>query len=571
MKKLVALAVLALMAVAGTGLAVTCAYDNVPGATLLIPYFKVSRNNNASISTNIPAGGTDTLVTVTNTSGTGLIAHVMVFNKYSMGVLDFNVPMTGFDVFTMSMRDVLNGNLNVNTNTQNAERCIAAGGTGVAGFAQTRYERFGNPDPALGPIAISNYATPAFQGSFRQKVWSSLDESFDIAALGDVTVNGIIDTDNPACGLLGNAAFRGDYTGYVLIDVSNACNMLFSFDPQMYTQDLIATVGWSAAACPAVIGGCNVNALMGDVFFLDPSATGGNISGDPAVAIEFDNRLTATLAAPAPPAVGGAWGNPGPDILSLVPIASEAARAPAAGPAQKTFYSKYHNAWPFIADTGAAFAGVPVAFQAIGDGREPLGSRYGWRFLNTTAAGTLTWALIWRSDIYAENNVIPIPLQSTLCAWMQLPGAAPSNANGLGFNDPQHQVLVITRDLDERQVGVTGGPSGGDAAAGLFVLLETGRYSVNQIPSLTSGFANGWIDMTLTGYTSANAAAGSAAVGVPAGGYPFAQGWIGVQHSGAGLAISVGHSATLLQRDFLCVPAAGTAGAFYTAAGNIAY
>ena len=39
MKKFSILIALVLLAVAGTGYAVTCAYDNVPAATLLVPYW----------------------------------------------------------------------------------------------------------------------------------------------------------------------------------------------------------------------------------------------------------------------------------------------------------------------------------------------------------------------------------------------------------------------------------------------------------------------------------------------------------------------------------------------------
>ncbi|MCL4809215.1 MAG: hypothetical protein KJ062_15725, partial [Thermoanaerobaculia bacterium] len=60
MKKFTVLVALALLAATGTSYAVTCAYDNVPGATLLVPYFKVSRNG--ATSENIPEGGVDTLV-----------------------------------------------------------------------------------------------------------------------------------------------------------------------------------------------------------------------------------------------------------------------------------------------------------------------------------------------------------------------------------------------------------------------------------------------------------------------------------------------------------------------------
>src|SRR5438045_2503884 len=107
MKKFSGLVATALLAVAGTGYAVTCSYDNVPAATLLVPYFKVARNG--STGADIPEGGTDTLIAMTNVSNTGIIAHVTLWNKYSKAVFDFNVPMTAFDVAFFRMKDILNG------------------------------------------------------------------------------------------------------------------------------------------------------------------------------------------------------------------------------------------------------------------------------------------------------------------------------------------------------------------------------------------------------------------------------------------------------------------------------
>src|SRR5664280_3800048 len=71
MKKFSILIALVLLAVAGTGYAVTCAYDNVPAATLLVPYWKVSLNDTS----------TDTLVSIINVSTPGVIVHVTAGNK----------------------------------------------------------------------------------------------------------------------------------------------------------------------------------------------------------------------------------------------------------------------------------------------------------------------------------------------------------------------------------------------------------------------------------------------------------------------------------------------------------
>src|SRR3974377_1750039 len=107
MKKLIAFLALALLAVSGTGYAVTCAYDNVPAATLLVPYSRVSLNG--ATGAPLPRAGTDPLVSITNVSTPGVIAHVTVWNKYSKAVLDFNVPLTGKDIAFWFMSCVMNG------------------------------------------------------------------------------------------------------------------------------------------------------------------------------------------------------------------------------------------------------------------------------------------------------------------------------------------------------------------------------------------------------------------------------------------------------------------------------
>ncbi len=299
MKKFSVLIALVLLAVAGTGYAVTCTYDNVPAATLLVPYWRVSLNG--ATGAPIGTGGVDTLVSIVNVSAPGVIAHVTVWNKYSKAVLDFNVPLTGKDVASFSMRDVMNGKLNVNTNTQTGtttDPCgvnvnvIPATYKPSVGFGQKQFVRFSHPEAINVGVtndaytSISLYATDAF-AAFRNKVWDSLDESGDLATFTTTGGTNILDTDNPACGLgtsTGDGTFRSDLSGYLTIDVVNYCTNYFPDQGNFYDEDAIATAGWGPTYTP--------NALIGDVFYVDSATTGGNVSGDPAVPVEFDSRLT---------------------------------------------------------------------------------------------------------------------------------------------------------------------------------------------------------------------------------------------------------------------------------------
>src|SRR5262245_37109809 len=74
--------------------------DNVPAATLLLPYFEVDLGN---------TNGVTTLFPINNASATAVLAHVVVWSDLSVPVLDFNIYLTGYDVQTINLRDLLAG------------------------------------------------------------------------------------------------------------------------------------------------------------------------------------------------------------------------------------------------------------------------------------------------------------------------------------------------------------------------------------------------------------------------------------------------------------------------------
>ena len=83
--------------------AVICTIDDVPAATLLLPYFEVDLNNPNAMTT---------LFSINNASATAILAHVVIWSDLSVPVLDFNVYLTGYDVQTINLRDIIvNGNL----------------------------------------------------------------------------------------------------------------------------------------------------------------------------------------------------------------------------------------------------------------------------------------------------------------------------------------------------------------------------------------------------------------------------------------------------------------------------
>src|SRR3954468_12269560 len=106
MKRIIGcLALVGLLALGGQAHAVICAIDEVPAATLLLPYFAVDY-------TSTDGTGQNTLFSVNNASATAVLAHVVVWSDLSVPVLDFNIYLTGYDVQTISLWDILHsGNL----------------------------------------------------------------------------------------------------------------------------------------------------------------------------------------------------------------------------------------------------------------------------------------------------------------------------------------------------------------------------------------------------------------------------------------------------------------------------
>jgi hypothetical protein len=76
--------------------------DDVPAATLLLPYFEVDLNN---------SNGINTLMSINNSSAAGVLAHVVTWSDLSVATYNFDIYLTGYDVQTISLRDLfISGN-----------------------------------------------------------------------------------------------------------------------------------------------------------------------------------------------------------------------------------------------------------------------------------------------------------------------------------------------------------------------------------------------------------------------------------------------------------------------------
>jgi len=245
-------AVATLAAFAGTASAVTCTIDHKPAATLLLPYFQTSVSNAGGTIAPTPFGGglngTDTLVTVVNASAAPTLAHVTVWTRRSVPVLDFNIGLTGFDVLSWSMGSVLTGTLPDNPALGGDNACAAD-----SGFRRFTPNAFPTPNDSG---ASTNYGTPAFPQSFAAALAAELDG-----------------TDECATGA-GDANFAADGTdllvGYVTIDMVNYCTFDNPNDPAYWAD----------------IAGGFENSLWGDYTIQSEGTT--PTFGGPLVALEAD-------------------------------------------------------------------------------------------------------------------------------------------------------------------------------------------------------------------------------------------------------------------------------------------
>lgn len=76
--------------------------DNVPGSTLLLPYFEADLAN---------ADGVNTLFTISNTSATAVLANVTLWTDAGVSSYSFNIYLTGYDEQSVDVRGLFNGTL----------------------------------------------------------------------------------------------------------------------------------------------------------------------------------------------------------------------------------------------------------------------------------------------------------------------------------------------------------------------------------------------------------------------------------------------------------------------------
>ena len=447
MKKtfLTCMAVLALLAVASGAGAITCTIDQRPAATLLVPYFQATYNADGTVL-NTGASALDTLVTIGNASSAPMLAHVSVWNERTELVLDFNIALTGFDIQSFSVAQVLRGFLPVTPINQNhvsevkdsnqvtingdvCQRNPAAPVYPAAGGYLRARPQFPANNIFDNTAATVAYPPGPFPAAFLFQVLDSLDTTKDTFTCGGV--------DN---------AITNPIHGYITIDHANYCTLSNPNDSAYYVQDAIGME----------------NNLFGDYIYT--SGAGVGTRGFPAVAIEADPSLS--------------------DVTALSSANTTSV------PGRRTFYRRYvHTADPLGCTnvTGGGFIAPPAFDCGGGDQREPLGLKYAARWFDgstpppgAAASPTTSFFNVWRASSGNSN-------------------LSSGREDLLGFavgkcNTSETEVSLAFYDEDENttSVGCTVSPCGSPPTFNF--PLETQRTSI-------VGFAHpvwpaGWVSMS---------------------------------------------------------------------------
>jgi hypothetical protein len=234
---------LGLLALGGQALAVICTIDDVPAATLLLPYFEVNLTD---------PNGVTTLFSVNNASATAVLAHVVVWSDLSVPVLDFNIYLTGYDVQTINLRDII-----------------------VTGILPRTASDGQDPQDTISP-----------QGDFSQDInFASCNGQLPPPNLPASFIShlqlSLTGQSSPVLGnrCAGRALGDNIARGYVTVDTVNNCTLRFPGDAGYFAPGGAGDV-------------TNQNILWGDYFYVSP---GQNFAqGETLVHIEADGVNTET-------------------------------------------------------------------------------------------------------------------------------------------------------------------------------------------------------------------------------------------------------------------------------------
>jgi len=242
-----------------------CSIDEMPAATLLLPYFEVDPNNSSGLTT---------LFAINNAGPAAVLANVEVWTDLGVPTLGFQVYLTGYDVQTINLRDVFNGSLPQ---------------TAPAGQ---------DPQDTISPKGVYSQDINFPGCSQLQLPYQPLPGSFiaHLRAAHSGQFSAILN------GCAGQDHGDGRLRGYVTVDTVSDCTLRTAIDAGYFGAGGVVT---------------NQNVLWGDVIYLDPANQYSD--GDNLVRIKafpgafapgdqtFYGRYDQMSGADARQALGSAW------------------------------------------------------------------------------------------------------------------------------------------------------------------------------------------------------------------------------------------------------------------------
>lgn len=391
----------------------SCDIGVAPAATLLLPYFEVDLGPNRS---------TTTLFTITNVSRIPQIAHVVVWTDWSLPILDFNIYLTGYDVQPINLADVLISGL-----------VAQPAGTG--------------PTTAQSPIGSQS-------AGFPNNYSITLNANFLQTGIGCGTLPGVIPASLMALvraalttGVYGACTTAGgvhaNAIGYVTIDVAASCTTALPTD--------------GSGTYFGVAGGILYdNVFIGDYQQLGPAPAG-------TTAASFDAGGNAMVHIRAVPEGGPA----------------QSQNAPAQTNLPYTFYDRYT----------VNSLGLPRTI----DRRQPLPSTWAARWIQGGTGAFATNYKIWRegktgsiacSSAYLANNAVNLSVAEIVrFDEHENPYIGATNVNCSPNCGPGTIALPETSSTNTANSGIYPVMTGADVGGWMYLNLDnggSGNYSVTR-------------------------------------------------------------------------------------------
>jgi len=267
--------------VGGLAYANFCARDYVPAATLLVPYAVVDLD-----ATNQPdSNGYTTTLTVTNVSRVAQLIHVTVWDARSNPIVDFDEVLSGYDVWSINFRDLLNGRFDYfDTGTSRVGFFDNSGPSydynGIPGVDT------GNPCPPWGPSSNCGYGGNLVPDDYDTANLSGCEFPYgDLSSLGPTITSNLqavirnypqvnpCGTNDPSSAPYWQNITNRPVFFYVTVDTAVQCSLRFPNDTNYWTYDADFD-----------------NVLIGDILYMNSNANYSEMI--PAVHIEADQDWT---------------------------------------------------------------------------------------------------------------------------------------------------------------------------------------------------------------------------------------------------------------------------------------